>query len=208
MEDPCFFRNVEAEEKPSKKSKKGGAKWSVALFEGVYTIGCVSQDSSPTRPFDVKKEHWDQNTPSNSPRAPGTNFYSGKKGSIVRKLPERSPCPAKFGRNITWGDLAPRKMRLQCSVGFGRKHLQAQECRQSYVLYSCWSKDNAATCFEKTRGAKIRSRFREHQMHMMSKKDLSSDELDTLRRSRILLWYLSQWRSAYKTRRYKFSFTI
>ena len=32
----CFFRHVEAEEKPSKKSKKGGAKGSVALL---YTIG-------------------------------------------------------------------------------------------------------------------------------------------------------------------------
>ena len=36
----CFFRHVEAEEKPSKLSKKGGAKGTVALR--VYTIGlCI-----------------------------------------------------------------------------------------------------------------------------------------------------------------------
>ena len=41
----CFFRHVEAEEKPKKKSKKDGSKGSVALLKkGVYTIGlCISR---------------------------------------------------------------------------------------------------------------------------------------------------------------------
>ena len=44
----CFFRHVEAEEKPSKKSKKGGAKGSVpALLKESTQLGCVSQDSYP-----------------------------------------------------------------------------------------------------------------------------------------------------------------
>ena len=50
----CFFRHVEAEEKPSNKSKKGDAKGSVALLKS-ETIWRV---------------------------APNTN--SGKKGSIAR----------------------------------------------------------------------------------------------------------------------------
>ena len=38
--EKCRFRHVEAEEKPIKKSKKGGAKVPVALFiDGVYTSG-------------------------------------------------------------------------------------------------------------------------------------------------------------------------
>ena len=45
----CFFRHVEAEEKPSKKSKKGGAKKISCIIDGVYTIGCVSQDSCPRK---------------------------------------------------------------------------------------------------------------------------------------------------------------
>ena len=43
----CFFRHVEAEEKPSKKSKKGGLTGSVALLKESYTIGlCVSWELS------------------------------------------------------------------------------------------------------------------------------------------------------------------
>ena len=89
-------------------------------------------------------------------------------------------------------------MRPQSSVGFGEKYLQAQECGQSYVLYSYWSKGNAGTHFEKTRGARIRSRFRSINAHDEQNR-LSSDELDTLRRSRKpYCGTHSQWRSAYK----------
>ena len=41
----CFFRHVEAEENPSKKSKKDGAKGSVALLKDAMQLRCVSQDS-------------------------------------------------------------------------------------------------------------------------------------------------------------------
>ena len=43
----CYFGHVEAEEKPSKKSKKGGAEGSVALLKESIQLGCVSQDSHP-----------------------------------------------------------------------------------------------------------------------------------------------------------------
>ena len=43
--DKCRSRHVEAEEKPSKESKKGGAKGSVALLKESISLGCVSQDS-------------------------------------------------------------------------------------------------------------------------------------------------------------------
>ena len=40
--DKCHFRHVEAEGKPNKKSKKGGAKGSVAILKESYTIGlCI-----------------------------------------------------------------------------------------------------------------------------------------------------------------------
>ena len=45
----CFFRDVEADEKPSKKSKKGVAKASVALLKESTQLGCVSQDSHPRK---------------------------------------------------------------------------------------------------------------------------------------------------------------
>ena len=43
--DKCRFRHVDAEEQPNKKSKKGGAKGSVAILNESTQLGCVSQDS-------------------------------------------------------------------------------------------------------------------------------------------------------------------
>ena len=53
--DKCRFRHVKAEEKPSKKSKKGGAKGSVALIKESISLGCVSQDSYPRKSI-LRKE--------------------------------------------------------------------------------------------------------------------------------------------------------
>ena len=50
--DQCHFRHVEAEGKLSKRSKKGGAKGSVALVKKSTQLGCVSQDSHPRKPFE------------------------------------------------------------------------------------------------------------------------------------------------------------
>ena len=45
----CFFRHVEAEEKLNRKSKKGGAKASVASLKESTKLGCVSHDSPPRK---------------------------------------------------------------------------------------------------------------------------------------------------------------
>ena len=51
----CFFRHVEGDEKPSKKSKKGGAKGSVVFFKEFTQLCCVSQDSYPRKSI-LRKE--------------------------------------------------------------------------------------------------------------------------------------------------------
>ena len=81
--DKCNFRHVEAAGKPSKKSKKGGVKGSVAIltesiYKGVVYFKILVRESL----FHVNLESWDRNTPSNSPMAPG------KKGSIARYYPK------------------------------------------------------------------------------------------------------------------------
>ena len=76
--DKCRFAHVEAEEKPSKKSKKGGAKGSVALLKESIRWGCVSPDSHPRNLFCGKKEYCDRITPFHSPRARGTTQKTGK----------------------------------------------------------------------------------------------------------------------------------
>ena len=47
----CYFRHVEAEEKPNEKSKKGGAKGSVALLKKSIQLGCASEGTRPRKSF-------------------------------------------------------------------------------------------------------------------------------------------------------------
>ena len=47
--DKCHFRHVEAEGKPNKKSKKDGAKGSVAILKESIQLGCVSQNFNPRK---------------------------------------------------------------------------------------------------------------------------------------------------------------
>ena len=77
--DKCYCRHVEAQEKPSKKSKKGGAKdqlpCSRSLHNWVVCLKILIRENL----FYGKKEYWDQITPSNSPGARrGTTQKIGK----------------------------------------------------------------------------------------------------------------------------------
>ena len=49
--DKFHFRHVEAEGKPSKRSKKGGAKGSGSILKESIQLVCVSQDSHPRKSF-------------------------------------------------------------------------------------------------------------------------------------------------------------
>ena len=71
--DKCRFRPVEAEEKPSKKVKERWCERTQllnerSLFNWVLYLKILIRESL----FKVNLESWDRNTPSHSPRAPGT----------------------------------------------------------------------------------------------------------------------------------------
>ena len=86
--DKGHFRHVEAEGKPNKKSKKGGAKGSVAILKESIQLGCVSQKINPRKFILHQPGKLAQNTPSNFQRHLGPNYNSGKKGSIARCYPK------------------------------------------------------------------------------------------------------------------------
>ena len=97
-----YFRQVETEENPNKKSKNGSAKGSVALLKETIQLGCVSQNPRPGKSF-LRKEgalrsnhavkfskgtcHEIKNRERNGP----------SRGIIHKCEPhERSPCAPKF----------------------------------------------------------------------------------------------------------------
>ena len=83
--DKCHFRHVEAEGNAQQKSKKGGAKGSVALLNGSAQLGCVAQGFLFDKfLFYMNLECWDRNTPSNSPKnSDKTTFFSPLEAKVI-----------------------------------------------------------------------------------------------------------------------------
>ena len=175
--DKCHCRHVEAEGKAQQKVKERWCERISCIIEGVYTSGfCILRFLSDNVYFHVNKGDGDRSTPSNSPRHLAPNQNSWKKGSIARNNPkcapqERCRCAPKFVERYHMRRLCTKKDAPAEQHGIWRKYLQAQEF------------GHAGTYFNKTRGARIRCRFRSISAHVEQKK-LSSKEMDTVKRSR------------------------
>ena len=84
----CFFRHVD--ENPSKKSKTGGAKGSVALLKESTQLGREEGNLGSKRAVKFSKGTWHQ--------IKIWERKSPSRGTIQKCEPhERSPCPPKFG---------------------------------------------------------------------------------------------------------------
>ena len=102
FDNTCFFRHVEAKEKPSKKSKKGGAKGSVALLKESRRLNCVSQDPHPRK--STLREEGKLGSNRTVKFSKGTwhqikiRERNGPSRGIIQKCAphERSPCAPKF----------------------------------------------------------------------------------------------------------------
>ena len=203
-ETGCIFRHVEDEEKPSKKSKKGGAKGSVVILN--TQLGCVSQDSYPRKSIlrergKLGTKHAVTFSKSTWHKIKIRERKCPSQGAIQKCEPhERGPCPPKFGersheetvhqegraRRVAW-DLAKHTYKLKNAD-------KATFYTPGRVMPAPTSKRAELREFVVDSGA---------SMHMMSKKTLSSDELDTLRRS-----CLQPTEKCIQTKRHKYSFTI
>ena len=136
------FRHVEAEGKPSKKSKKGGAKGSVATLKESKKLGRVSQGSYPRK--SILREQGKLGSKHTVKFSKGTwhqikiRERKGPSRGIIKKCAphERSPCAPKLGERSHEDTLHPRNVRPQGSVGFGEKmyKLKIQTERRSILL--------------------------------------------------------------------------
>ena len=171
--DKCMFRHAEADSQPSKKSKKSGVKGSVACLKKSKHVGCVFQDTvtPKSRRFYGRARHlWDQIAPFDSQKARYTTL---KSAALVlqssRMEHKKKPCnkkPAPTEKHGIWRKMStssmtgmrPRSSRL-LKFGHYQHHLRRNP-RDNFVV------DSGAS------------------MHMLSRKDLNSAELETGRVSR------------------------
>ena len=188
----CLYRHADGEEKPSKRSKSESTQGAVAILKEKVQ-GCVSQNSDPKK--SVLSESWANEIErfggtryKNSHDAPGTKFKFGKEkgqpgGVIEKEEPhERNPCAPKFEERTPEETSRQEEYATKAAWNLARKtfELKAGDKATSCCLVEIKapvlvSKNTEERMFVVDSGA---------SMHMLSKKDLSSDEMGTLRRSR------------------------
>ena len=142
------FRHNDAEETPSKKSKKGSAKGSVALLKDSPNCGCVSQDSYPKKSVQQKVGKMGSNASAgHTVKFPGGTSHQIKirerkgppRGVIQKCEPhEGNPCAPRFeersheetSRQESWGRKA--------AWDLAKNILQAQKYRRDHVFVLLW----------------------------------------------------------------------
>ena len=178
--DKCHFRHVEAEGKPHKRSNKGGAKASVATLKESFQLGCVSQDPYPRKSFLREPGRLGSKHAVKFSKRTWHQIKIRERKGASRGINHK--CARHERRRITWRDLAPREMRPQCSVGFGEHIYKLKNSDKTTFFAPVAAKVMPAPTskrpereFEVDSGA---------TMHMMGKKATSSEEMDTVKRSR------------------------
>ena len=184
----CQFRHADGEEKPSKRSKKGSTpQGAVAILKHRKVQGCVFQNSHPKKSILRKSGQMSGNASAgHTVRHSGRTWYQiriretkGPTPGIVQKgdTHERNPCAPRFeerppeetsrqedhARKAAW-NLAKNTYKLKNA---DKATFYSPVDIKAPVLVS---KNTEDRMFVVDSGA---------SMHMLSKKDLSSDEMDT-----------------------------
>ena len=193
----CLFRHADGEEKPSKRSKKESTQQTVAILKHRKVQGCVSQNSNPKKSIPRKTAKVRVNASAgHTVKFSGRTWYEirigeakGPSRGIIQKgdTHERNPCAPKFEERTPEEPSRQEDCARKASWNLENKYIyiyvymrKADDKATFYFAVkieasALVSKNTAERMFVVDSGA---------SMHMLSKKDLSSDELDTLRRSR------------------------
>ena len=188
----CLYRHAGGEEKPSKQSKKESTQGAVAILKQKMVQGCVSQNSGPKKSI-LRKAGQTRYKASagHTIKFSGRTWYEiqirerkGTSRGVVQKGEphERNPCAPKFEERTPEETSRQEECARKAARDLARKihKLKAEDKATFYSLVEmkasvCVSRNTEERMFVVESGA---------SMHMLSKKDLSSDEMDTFRRSR------------------------
>ena len=187
----CFFRHVKAEEKPSKKSKKGGAKGSVALLKESTQLGCVSEDSYPRKSIQraegklgskhavkLSKGTWHQKKKNRERQGSIERNYSNK-----CEPHERSPCAPKFGEIAQEDTSHQERCARRVAWALSKNIYKLKNADKATFYFAIQAKVMPAPTSKSPEEREF-ARAPRASMHMMSKRDSSSDNSDTLRSSK------------------------
>ena len=181
--DKCHLRHTEAGGKPSKKSKKSGEKGSVALLKETIQVGCVSHDSPHScgkRKLIGVNLH-NQVLESHDASSKNSETKGPSPGIIQKCEPqERVLWASKFEERtkneILRQERCARKAAWNLAKGVYNLKRESQDT--FYYPAEAWLMPAPSSTNPEERHFVIDSGA---SVHMLSKKDLSSGQLETLK---------------------------
>ena len=185
----CRLRRVEEYVKPNRGRKKvvrkGQLLFCRSLHKWVVYLKILIRES----PFYVNQEDWDRNTPSNSPKAPGTESKFGKE-RVHREVLSQSVhlMSVVLARQNSSTDHMRRPWHQNDALakqrGIWRKIFTSSRIRTWLrFMFLVKSKVCRRLLLQRDRRARLRSRFTSINAHDEQKKESSSEELWTVKRS-------------------------
>ena len=155
------FRHLALEGKPNKKSKKGGAKGSVAMLKDLTQMNCVSHDPHPKESILRKESQLESIHRIQFSRSTWHHTHRERKGpslGIIQKCEphERSPCAPKFAERSQEDTLQQERCASRVAWNPAKILFKLKKSDKATFLLSCWSKGNAGTLFTFARGGRIR----------------------------------------------------
>ena len=174
--DKCKFLNTEAGEQPSKKLKERWRKRNGGFVERDSSIWLCLMKAFRERRCCGKIENWDQITQSSSPNLDASRKISGKEWSIARNHSKVRISGAKsMGSQSRGKNLKTKSQNRSGTPAETPGNWQRMFTRKLGQCRHTSSTKPDGRHFVIDSGASV---------YMLSKKDLSSAELETLKRSR------------------------
>ena len=174
----CYFRHVELEEKPNKKSKKGGAKGSVAKLKNWHKRIAYLRILIRRSRFYGKDDNWEA----------VTRFKSHDAGIVQKCEPhERSPCAPKFADRSQQDTVKQERCARRVAWNLAKNVYNLKNTDKA-TLYSLTENQAMSAPISKSPEEQEFVLDSGASAHMLSRRDLSSDEKDTSKRSDIQQW--------------------
>ena len=167
-----------------KEVRKDQLRYCRSLFHRFVHLKILIRESL----FYMNLEYWDCNTPSDSPKALGTKFELVKEwvrrevlSQSVRLMSVILARPNSRIDHMWMETLAPRKMRPQSGVGLGEHFFKLKNSEKASFYTPIEAKVMPAPTLARPVGREF---VVDSGASTMSKKELSSEEMDTGKKSR------------------------
>ena len=172
--DKCHFLHVDAEESPTKSQRKVVREDQLRYWRSLHNWVVYLKILIRGNLFYVNLENWDLNTPSNSPKAPGTKSKFGKervhREVFIQKCAphERSLCAPKFEDRSHEETLHQERRARKASWDLAKNIYKLKNSDKARFKIPGEAKvmSTPITSKKKNRRARIRSWFRSINAHV------------------------------------------